>query len=397
MISPRNCSGGLSLHFRALLALIIASSSHVCYSHGEAVSPIKTESVKEQLLTKEQSNAVLLITTDSGAGSGFACTYRNREFVATNLHVLQGSKPPTIKAQNGAVIKLGDSMVLALDADIAMIAIIGNFEKDYGINPLPVSENVHDETSVADRIVCPGNSLGSNVVLETTGQIKAYGQPRLEITAPVVQGNSGGPVIHLNTGRVIGLVTEAETNRISKNELAKKAGESPDSDITDISYYAHRIDTVINWRACMVADFYKLEQHLNHREKSLINTALHVYDLPGWEEDRSLVDAWNEINRFLDNAAAKTRVRVRRTTRVDQDGVVVRTDILYHSKAVSSADYKRAFDRYLRAIEWKIKGDLEALEKLQPYGYIQHQRRKNLVEFAKELDSDMASFRRGIK
>lgn len=302
-----------------------------------------------------------------------------------------------MKAQNGSVIKQADSMVLACDADIAMVAIQGSFVRDYGIKPLSFTENVHSETSVDDDVVCPGNSLGSGVIVNTSGKIKAYGQPRLEITTPFVQGNSGGPVIHVATGRVIGMVTEAELDRVSKSELAKRAAASPNSKITDVAYFAHRVDTVRKWRACSLQDFYGAEKTLAECESSLIHTGQFMYDLPGWDADPDLVKIFADLKRFIDDSAAKSHITIKQTDYVNANGVVVRRDVKVRSKTVSAADYEQAFNRFLRSLDWKIKGDLEAMNKLDSLGYIQIERRRGLADFAKELALDLANFQEGVR
>lgn len=93
---------------------------------------------------KIQTAAVLLISNSTSSGTGFACVYKNREFVATNLHVIGAESAISVKSQSGDDIALSGKLIAAEDADICLLSIVGTFA-DRGIVPLQFVENVFKE------------------------------------------------------------------------------------------------------------------------------------------------------------------------------------------------------------------------------------------------------------
>ena len=339
----------------------------------------------QELATKDQIMAVLIINGKSAEmeanGTGFACTYKNREFVATNLHVIGGASVITVRPQSGGNIPLSGAMIVAEDADICLLGIKGNFS-DIGITPLEFMEDVFKGAKAGDEIVCLGNSLGNGVISTTTGTIKAFGQPRLEIESPVVQGNSGGPIIHRPTGKVVGLVTEAEVNEEKTNPLVLAAKRSKDSTLREISYFGHRVDAVQKWKGSSVADYEKAGREIDGVEIGLNRTLMFFADEDGWEKDRRLADAWRIYSAFIEKAAAKTTRWVEVTNYVNEYGFVVRSDSRVRGNSVNQADFDKARETFCRSVEWKIHAEQEILKKAKPIGFRQAEKVRDLKDFS---------------
>lgn len=329
---------------------------------------------------RNQHAAVFLISSNVGSGSGFACIYRDKEYVATNLHVIDGADSFSVKSQNGSIITLSGKIIAAGDADICLLGINGKFEES-NIIPFKFSTNVFEGSSAGDDVICLGNSLGNGVITSTKGRIKAYGQPRLEIDSPVVKGNSGGPVIHTKTGSVIGLVTEAIVNKSNFDALGKAAKSSKKSQVSDVSYFAHRIDTVVDWTGTTIKQYYKTGKSLENADSGINKTLLFLASKDGtpngWETDPRLTQNWKEYQSFIDSSAAKTKKSVKVTEHVNEYGFVVRRDVRVRSQSVSEADYTKAKERFLRGVEWKILSDQETLKKTIPIGYRQTEQRRS--------------------
>lgn len=338
----------------------------------------------EPVSQKDQSLAVFLISSSEMTGSGFACLYKGREFVATNLHVLDGDPPVTVKSQAGDDIALSGNMVAAADADICLLAVVGKFA-DKGITPFEFDENAFKNTKVGDEVVCLGNSLGNGVITETKGKILAYGQPRLEIDCPIVKGNSGGPVVHRASGKVIGLVTEAIINKLNFDELGVAASKSKNSPIHAISYFAHRIDTAKIWSGTTVVDYLKIGKTISAAGTGLSRATLFLAAKAGWEEDQRLSDAWKDYQKFIDQAKGKSSASVKVTNYVNSYGVVVRRDVRVRSMSVSEADYDKAYDKFKRAVEWKILADQETLKKAKVIGFRQMEGQKLALGFSTQV------------
>jgi hypothetical protein len=332
--------------------------------------------------TKDQKLAVFLIegelTEGKSRGTGFACSFKGQEFVATNLHVVEGAATISIKPQSGDPIRLSGKMIVAEDADVCLLGITGSFG-EVGITPLEFMEDVFTGSKSGDKILCLGNSLGSGVISTTTGTIKAYGQPRLEIVSPVVGGNSGGPIIHMETGKVVGLVTEAIINDTKLDKLAAAASKSKDSKIGKISYFGHRVDSVKKWKGTNLQDYQKTSVVISKAETGLSRAVQFICNEDGWQDDRRLSEAWKTYQEFLDSASAKTTKRVEVTTYVNEYGVAIRRDTRVKGLSVAQSDYDRAREAFCRAVEWKILADQKILTQAKPLGYRQTERARMLL------------------
>lgn len=339
-------------------------------------------------LSKDARSAVFIISAEKSEGTGFACIYKNREFVATNQHVLAGASIVSVKSQNGESITLSGQIIAADDADICLLPIQGKFS-DSMITPFEFVENVFDDSKIGDSVNCLGNSLGNGVITSTTGSIKAYGQPKLEIDSPVVKGNSGGPVVQTSTGKVVGLVTEAVINKLTFDSLGVAASKSSKSGVTDISYFAHRIDTVKKWTNSSLEVYSKNQKIIDKGDQGLIRTTLFLANKDGqkdgWEQDPRLLENWREYQKFLGDAQDKSSQSVQVTEYRNDYGVLVRRDVRVRSKTVSEADFVKALDRFLRGVEWKVLADQELLKKVKPIGYLQREQLKLALSFSVQV------------
>jgi len=338
---------------------------------------VKTQKMSVFLIIAKKGN-------DESRGTGFACEYKGNNFVATNLHVVDGFDSLSVVPQSGDKIPLSGRIIAAEDADICLLGINIKFQ-DVGVVPLSFMDDVFTDSKAGDKIMCLGNSLGGGVITTTYGTIKAYGQPRLEIESPVVTGNSGGPIIHLNSGKVVGLVTEAVVNEVRIDKLNNAAAKSKDSEISEVSYFGHRVDSVKKWKSFTFADFQKSSNTINSAELGLVRTEQFIVGEDGWQEDRRISDAWNSYRKFIQAADKVNTKRNEITEYVNEFGVVVRRDSRVKGFSVSDDDYEKARARFLREIEWKILAEQKLLQDCKPSGYLQIQNRDSLIEYSKQL------------
>lgn len=363
-----------------LLYCVLLFSSSLIY--------IKAENEIDQEIVKEQKMSVFLINGKIGSndtkGTGFACEYKGNHYIATNLHVVDGLDSISIIPQSGDNIPLSGKIIVAEDADICLIGVSIKFE-DVNIQPLSFMNDVFADSKVGDKILCLGNSLGGGVITTTYGTIKAYGQPRLEIESPVVKGNSGGPIIHVESGKVVGLVTEAIINEIKLDKLNEAANKSNDSSLTEVSYFGHRLDSVKKWKGFTFADFQKVGKQINDAELGLVRTLMFFKDEEGWREDRRLSDAWDKYQKFIESSDKVNTRRTEVTEYVNEFGVVMRRDSKIKGFRVSESDYEKARELFCREIEWKILAEQKILTNVKTVGYLQVEKRNSLIEFSKKL------------
>ncbi|MHB8170937.1 MAG: stalk domain-containing protein [Thermincolia bacterium] len=154
---------------------------------------------------------VVLVTTDRGVvGSGFAWGDVHGEII-TNAHVVEGARWVTVKTYDQkvypATVVMEDSVL-----DIARILVNNPSYLDYSFFYWHM---LLEGVSVGDQVIAIGNSLGLLENTVSTGIISGKrdfgGTILYQTTAPISQGNSGGPLLD-DKGRVIGINTATMTD-----------------------------------------------------------------------------------------------------------------------------------------------------------------------------------------
>ncbi|SMF91366.1 Trypsin-like serine proteases, typically periplasmic, contain C-terminal PDZ domain [Paenibacillus uliginis N3/975] len=163
----------------------------------------KDLTVKE--IIKQSQKKVFTVKTMDGLGSGFL--FNRYGDLLTNAHVVEGYSDVTVTGLDkqeyaGTVIGIGASM------DVAVIRVPGLAGKD----PLPLE--TRNKAEVGDPVLALGSPHGlENTV--TTGiisgldrefELDQYVYSNLyQTSAPIAPGNSGGPLINSDTGKVVGI------------------------------------------------------------------------------------------------------------------------------------------------------------------------------------------------
>lgn len=194
-------------------------------------------------LTDAQARAVVLIKGDDAEGTGFLVKTADGPVVMTNQHVIAGNPHIQITTTTGESVKIL-GLQGATDRDLAMISI-----QDNNYSYFDLATDLGKSVQVGDQVITPGNSQGGEVMLNTQGTVLALGPQRVEISNPIYHGNSGGPVFHVKSGKVIGVVTEAMKVDTS-NALDKASFSNHNSAISgDMRYFGLRLDSVPHWDA----------------------------------------------------------------------------------------------------------------------------------------------------
>jgi hypothetical protein len=152
-------------------------------------------------------------------------------------------------------------------------------------------------------------------MLNTDGKVLGIGPERVEFDNPIYHGNSGGPVFHVKSGKVLGVVTEAEkvdlTDALDKASFASRSSAISNS----MRYFGLRLDTVPAWLPIDPRRFQTESAFLDNFDQR--NKALDSYlnapddDKPEdvvWRKDDKIVQANNEY--FQQAAGADISQRV---------------------------------------------------------------------------------------
>jgi len=210
--------------------------------------------------------------------------------VITNIHVIANNPNLKITTNTGAFVKIL-SKKGASDRDLAELAV-----QDDGFSFLPFCMDISKTVQPGDEVITPGNSQGGEVMLNTDGKVLGIGPDRIEFDNPIYHGNSGGPIFHVKSGTVIGVVTEAMKVDTS-NALDKASFASRSSAITgSMRYFGMRLDTVAAWEPIDDRRFLNETAFLdqfNHRSRCL-DCYLNAPDDDKpedrlWREDKDIV------------------------------------------------------------------------------------------------------------
>jgi hypothetical protein len=352
--------------------------------------PEKKIVAEEYIVPNEHTMAMMIVVGTSGDSQtnipGFACKFKNREYIATNLHVIEDASAITVASLSGNSIGISDQMIVTEEADICLLGIKGSFA-DLGIVPFEFMDDVPKGSKSGDEVICLGINFSDVVITTTKGKIITLGQSSVETDAPTVQGNSGGPMIHRESGKVIGLVAQA--------------GETTCS--------GHRVDTVKKWKSITFSEFKKSSLVIANARGNLDNIYNFLTDKPGWRNDKSLATAWDNYEKFLEDKSSKNTKETDGKTTKETDGKTTKetdgkttkeievlgevdefaafTAKISRTKGngVSQGDYDKARLSVIKALDWKIQAAQDVIKKSTPIGSKQIQAINGLKSDSQKL------------
>ncbi|MEA3209916.1 MAG: serine protease Do [Chthoniobacter sp.] len=194
-----------------------------------AMSETAPESGPPGDLVQRYHEALVVVKDNDSAGSGFICRTGGKARLFTNIHVLAGMKQPQFTELDGTRIKPGAAEA-AVGHDVVQLAL----DSPPAI-PLEALSSLESSVKIGDDIVVLGNSGGGGVVTKLEGKLLGIGPDRIEVSAEFIPGNSGSPIIHVATGRVIGIATylTRRYEQFAGNSVVRRFG--------------YRLDTVSKW------------------------------------------------------------------------------------------------------------------------------------------------------
>ena len=172
---------------------------------------VATPQTPQQIAKSALASTVLIVMEDRNGqplniGSGF---FIARDTIATNLHVVEG-------VFKGYVKRIGIDKTYRIEGIVAMdsrqdLAII----RVSGVDAPVLSLGKSDKVQIGESIYVAGNPIGflegtfSNGIVSGVREFRV-GSERIQITAPISKGSSGGPVLN-SKGEVIGVAVSIIT------------------------------------------------------------------------------------------------------------------------------------------------------------------------------------------
>jgi hypothetical protein len=92
---------------------------------------------------------------------------------------------------------------------------------------------------VGDEVVVLGNTEGARVIKPLLGRVLAIGPDLVEISSEFLPGNSGSPIVHLKSNKVIGVATYA---------IIRKVNSLTGTNEPSVRRFGYRLDSVQSWQ-----------------------------------------------------------------------------------------------------------------------------------------------------
>ncbi len=179
---------------------------------------------KASAILQDYPDSLVFITGSEGSGSGFIANFRGHNYLVTNAHVAAGLPDATYTTLNGAQLQPG-LLAISVGEDIFAMAM------PPGGKPFQIAQDVTTNAKVGDWVVVLGNASGGGVANTIIGKVTGLGPKLVEVDAPFVPGNSGSPIIDINTGDVLGVATymmfsqyDKQTSKMLRMPLVRRFG-----------------------------------------------------------------------------------------------------------------------------------------------------------------------------
>jgi hypothetical protein len=216
-------------------------------------------------IVKKYRNSLVFVTGTNGSGSGFLAKYETGNFLFTNAHVAAGVKGASFKTLDGTQVKLGAASC-AVGHDVFLIQAASAGE------PFEIMKGVDENAAIGDQVVVLGNAEGAGVINTITGKIVGIGPQLVEVDAPFQPGNSGSPIVHLKSGKVIGVATYAIIRKY--DPATKQPIKEP-----VIRRFGYRLDSIKSWQPVNWAAFSNQAAEMESIEKLTTDLAAIIDDI----------------------------------------------------------------------------------------------------------------------
>ena len=216
---------------------------------------------------RQLSRSVCLLKSPQGSGSGFFARWEGRDVLVTNNHVILEMADVKILDINGRAYRF-DTVYASPKRDLAIIPLVRDNLADMPNLPLHPAP---DHLAAKSPVTAYGDSLGDGVIVGTSGKYLGIGPDVLEVDAPFVPGNSGGPVVADRTGEVIGVATYC---RIISSPRAVTTGSRFEAKRLkpSVRRFATRLDSL------RLDDFEKVNQDQIRQDQAAYRPIAEVYD-----------------------------------------------------------------------------------------------------------------------
>lgn len=285
-------------------------------------------------IVQDFRDSLVFIEGPHSSGSGFIYKTAEGVFLMTNQHVMAGMNTVKCTRLDGTAVKLGAGGAAVGHDEV-------RFATDAPTLPFELGEHVENFAKIGDEIVVLGNAEGARVIAPLRGKLLGLGPDRIEVDAAFVPGNSGSPIIHVPTGRVIGIATYLERRRYT--ELA-------DKNEPKIRRFGYRLDSVKQW------------QPMNWAAFQAENTEL-----------GKIQNLTRDFGRMLDGLSQGHPIDPSEYSGSALGGILGDLAKARSRQAMSAPDRQRALENFLRTLRSTTQADLTAAKTRLRYDFFLRQ------------------------
>lgn len=300
-------------------------------AEAEAESALKAT---EAGLLQSHNDAFVLVKGLNGSGSGFVCRQGDKTWLFSNIHVVSEIKQPMFTSLTGTTLTVGGAVVAA-GPDIARLTLAKSPE-----HPLEMMTDFEANVRIGDDVVVLGNSGGGGVVTSLRGKVVGIGPDRIEVSSEFIPGNSGSPIVHLKTGKVIGIATYLTRRYEQFGSNGNAAGS------VVVRRFGYRLDKVPGWEPVNWAEL-SAEADMVEQISKLTEDIYDFLDAVRNKKDPSF--ATDTLRRPAQEWVSKTRAR-----------------------NVSDSDRLNATQSFLNALRFMVQGDVGNAKARIRYTYLQN-------------------------
>jgi len=198
----------MSRRYLRLLPVLVMVS---CGTPAKETTP-RVRMTPKDIVQKYTDGIVRIEASGDKVGTGFILDPSG--LIATNLHVVAGSRDIKVKLHDGTPYEVTHIAGIDPGRDLALLKI----QPTKPLEPLRLGDS--DQMTAGDQVIAIGNPLGVfdySVSSGLVSQVRAVCTPAeekcppggltlLQISAPISQGSSGGPLFN-QFGEVVGVTT----------------------------------------------------------------------------------------------------------------------------------------------------------------------------------------------
>lgn len=266
-------------------------------------------------ILRNSGDNLVFVEGSEGQGSAFLCLLNGKRVLLSNQHVIRGNPNIRFTTLNQAVIKVGAARAAVAHDLIA-------YDAPDALAPMEGVIDFTQTVAVGDEVVVLGNTEGARVIKPLLGKVVGIGPNLVEITSEFMPGNSGSPIIHMKSGKVIGIATYAVIRSV--NSLTQTREKS-------VRRFGYRLDSVQTWQpvnwplyqaesaamkkvadlsgaiTSLLIDINSRQFHPSRYSDARINTALAPILTMQERRNMNIVDRKQLVKTFLSNIRSLTR------------------------------------------------------------------------------------------